>query len=55
MPQEYFYKVLTGNAKQMEEQLNQLAQQGWRPVTMGGLSEPYQVAVIIEKRVDKTK
>jgi hypothetical protein len=48
------YKVIHGSASGdpsgIEQQINQLAKEGWRPIAMGGFGTPGMVAVILEKK-----
>ncbi len=43
------YKVIQGRPGFIEEKLNDLSKDGWRPVTMASLSFAAMVAVILER------
>ena len=50
MPEHTEYKVIQGAPMEIEKQLNELSKEGWRPITMGGLSIGVMVAVVLEKK-----
>ncbi len=49
MSQHTEYKTIQGRPSLIEEKLNELSKDGWRPVTMSSLSLAAFVAVILER------
>jgi hypothetical protein len=45
------YKVISGAPVGIEQTLNLLSQDGWRPVTMASLSHPSVIVVILENKI----
>ena len=49
VPRNFEYKVIQGRPMAIEEKLNELSQEGWRPVTTAGLSFAAMIAVILQR------
>jgi len=45
------YKVISGASAEIEQKLNVLSQDGWRPVTMSCLGRPSVLTVILENKI----
>ena len=45
------YKVISGVSAEIEQMLNVLSQDGWRPVTMSCLARPSVLTVILENKI----
>ncbi len=45
------YKVISGAPPEIEQLLNLLSKDGWRPVTMASLALPSVVTVILENKI----
>ena len=45
------YKVISGASAEIEQVLNLLSKDGWRPVTMSCLGRPSVLTVILENKV----
>ena len=45
------YKVISGASAEIEQKLNVLSQDGWRPVTMSCLGRPNALTVILENKI----
>ena len=45
------YKVISGAPLEIEQTLNLLSQDGWRPLTMASLALPSVIAVILENKI----
>jgi hypothetical protein len=45
------YKVISGAPLEIEQTLNLLSRDGWRPVTMASLALPSVIAVILENKI----
>jgi hypothetical protein len=45
------YKVISGVSAEIEQVLNLLSKDGWRPVTMSCLGRPSVLTVILENKV----
>ena len=44
------YKVIKGSPEGIEGKLNELSNDGWRPITMGSTAIEMVVAVILERQ-----
>ncbi len=49
VPVHFEYKVIQGQPRAIEERLNELSQEDWRPVATAGLSFAAMIAVILQR------